>query len=163
MTLEERIARAKSRLLADPVRLERIGSLLASSEYSADPEERDGVREMLSLRALQTDRDDREYTAPPEEQKREDPRGLGFVYFMHSETTHMIKIGFSKDPKRRLEQLKTGHPGKLRIVGVMPDRLKLHEKDLHKRFAKLRVDGGEWFYESAGLWRYIEAHAEELK
>src|SRR4051794_31037778 len=42
------------------------------------------------------------------------------IYFCHDEIFHAIKIGKSVKPQKRLGQLQTGNPHKLRILGKIP-------------------------------------------
>lgn len=68
------------------------------------------------------------------------------LYFIQSAVTGAIKIGRSKDPKRRLGQLQTGSPHKLRILLVIED-MGHRERKLHRRLRhhKIRYGRGEWF------------------
>ena len=38
------------------------------------------------------------------------------LYIIQSDVTGMIKIGRSKDPQKRLKQLQTGNPNKLKLI-----------------------------------------------
>jgi hypothetical protein len=64
-----------------------------------------------------------------------------YVYFILDNDTGLIKIGQSRNPQGRLTDLKEGHKN-LVILGTI--RAPLLEKELHARFAHLRVHG-EWF------------------
>lgn len=78
--------------------------------------------------------------------------GLGpFVYFIQSGET--IKIGYSKTPELRVDQLRRGGRAQRPSAGIAPTiRLLAYveggqelERKLHSRFAESR-DRGEWFY-----------------
>ena len=62
------------------------------------------------------------------------------LYIIQSDLTGMIKIGRSKDPQKRLKQLQTGNPNKLKlIVSFKGDGWK--EKILHERLRRYRREG----------------------
>ena len=73
------------------------------------------------------------------------------VYFIvnnehHDHSGLPVKIGRSKDIKRRLRNLQTGSSSELRLMGWMEtgDDKSL-ESDLHDRYAGQRLPHGEWF------------------
>jgi hypothetical protein len=71
------------------------------------------------------------------------------LYFIQSDLTGMIKIGRSKDPQKRLKQLQTGNPNKLKLIASF-DRMGWREKALHEHLSKWSLEG-EWFgYECVG-------------
>ena len=72
-----------------------------------------------------------------------------FLYFIQSSNKGEIKIGRSKNPEKRLRNLQTGNPNKLRIVASL-EGLGWREKDLHDQLKKWR-GSGEWFdYQCVG-------------
>lgn len=74
-----------------------------------------------------------------------------FVYFMTA--GNKVKIGVSKNPRRRLDDLKTGSSRLVSIRYVMPgDRQK--ERELHTLFAEYRVNG-EWFLFTSAIKEWI--------
>lgn len=54
-----------------------------------------------------------------------------------------MKIGWTSDLVGRLETLQVGYPGRLVVLRTVDGGVAL-EKQLHRRFAKLRVHG-EWY------------------
>jgi hypothetical protein len=77
------------------------------------------------------------------------------VYILtHEGQSHVdpmpIKIGYSKNVRRRMSQLQTGSPyklslmGKIRTQGRSADQIL--ERALHERYASRRLDVGEWFH-----------------
>ena len=61
-----------------------------------------------------------------------------------------MKIGFSDDPERRLRELQTGNPNKLKVSFALPcasrDDAIMMEKNLHRLVtAKYQRLHGEWF------------------
>ena len=69
-----------------------------------------------------------------------------FVYLISD--SNAVKIGISKDPKRRLSGIQTGNPNTCRILGFFPGGRDL-EARLHKAFASKRArehGKGEWFH-----------------
>lgn len=68
-----------------------------------------------------------------------------FIYAIGTDTKQ--KIGFSKNPKKRKEQLQTGNSENLSIhatIEVLSENAALLEKHLHKDIAYKRLKG-EWF------------------
>jgi hypothetical protein len=88
-------------------------------------------------------------------EKRTRPRGatlrpegaMGFVYFVRG--GDFVKIGWSKNPDRRAEQLRTGCPFKTTVIGRLAGT-KDDEAALHRAFDWLRTKG-EWFRASRPL------------
>lgn len=74
-----------------------------------------------------------------------------FVYFIRSERTGCIKIGFSFDPNQRIRELSTSEP--LKLLGYITGD-KSAEARLHERFKASRVHG-EWFSPSDDLIAYL--------
>jgi hypothetical protein len=58
------------------------------------------------------------------------------------------KVGFSKNPNKRLKQLQTGNSKKLKLINVyqVPDRLvRIIEKEAHREIRIRYEKRGEWF------------------
>ena len=71
------------------------------------------------------------------------------LYFIQSALTGMIKIGRSRDPQKRLKQLQTGNPNKLKLIASF-ESMGWREKSLHEQLSKWSLEG-EWFdYECVG-------------
>lgn len=68
---------------------------------------------------------------------------VGHVYFIQGLSNEWIKIGFSKQPLRRLDDLQAGSPTPLRIIKTVPGDMSL-ERKLHHYFSEYRKHG-EWF------------------
>ena len=64
------------------------------------------------------------------------------IYFIQNKTTGDIKIGYSKNPKKRLTGLQTATPHDLTILGVVQGGLD-DEAAFHQRFAGSALKG-EW-------------------
>ncbi len=78
----------------------------------------------------------------------------GYVYFMRSEKTHAIKIGFTAGKiQDRLSALQTAHPYKLQVLTVCRGN-RNYEKILHERFVQFRLEG-EWFEPHPDLMAFI--------
>lgn len=75
----------------------------------------------------------------------------GYVYFVMG--GDRIKIGFSRDPYRRVAAMQTSSAEPLYLLGVQPGKLS-DEKWLHNRFEKLWIHG-EWFDYTGDLASYI--------
>ena len=88
-----------------------------------------------------------------DEDEDEDEELDNELYFILDTQSNSIKIGVSKDVKRRLSQLQTSNASPLLLVGRMQNRIGL-EKNLHEKFKKYRLKG-EWFSTNASLIEYI--------
>lgn len=67
------------------------------------------------------------------------------LYIIQSNITGAVKIGRSNHPKRRMEELQTGSPHKLRILAVYENRGN-EEPVLHQLVDRFRLKTkGEWF------------------
>jgi len=67
------------------------------------------------------------------------------LYIIQSNVTGAIKIGRSKDVHKRLKQLQTGSPHRLKILIHVPDKGHL-ESTLHNRLRDHQLKmTGEWF------------------
>jgi hypothetical protein len=80
-----------------------------------------------------------------------------YVYFIQSVNGGPIKIGKSDDVKRRILDMQTANPFRLRLLLVLSDD-KATEKEMHDAFIDLRIDGGEWFRPETELLDFIEYH-----
>lgn len=65
------------------------------------------------------------------------------IYFIQPEEGGLMKIGFANDPTRRLRELQTGSPLRLRLVAEVPGTIE-DERALHRHFRHLR-ERHEWF------------------
>ena len=71
------------------------------------------------------------------------------LYFIQSDFTGMIKIGRSKNPKKRLKQLQTGNPNRLKLIASFKGKGE-EEKYLHEELNRYKLKG-EWFsYQCVG-------------
>lgn len=67
----------------------------------------------------------------------------GFVYFARAGDSGPIKIGWSKNPRRRIADLQTGASGRLKLLAVLCADRSLEEL-LHVLIEDRRI-AGEWF------------------
>lgn len=79
--------------------------------------------------------------------------GHGCVYFIENPSAQHIKIGWAKDPKKRLASFQTGASTKYNLLGMIPGSRHL-EKKLHHDFRELKVRG-EWFFATKPLRDFI--------
>lgn len=75
---------------------------------------------------------------------------VGYVYFIRSGES--VKIGFTRDVKKRHQQLKTGDPNKTTILASVPGTRDT-EAYFHQMFAEYRTTG-EWFRYEGELKRF---------
>ena len=81
---------------------------------------------------------------------------MEYVYFISSDDK--IKIGYTKNIKRRLKQLQTSNSSQLLLLGYIEGDKDV-EKQLHKRFAQYRIrKNGEWFNCSDEILDYINEY-----
>lgn len=67
------------------------------------------------------------------------------LYIIQSSNNGCFKIGRSKHPEKRLKQLQTGSPYRLKLILVLEEMGK-QEKSLHSLFPKNKIScKGEWF------------------
>jgi hypothetical protein len=78
---------------------------------------------------------------------------IACVYFLHAEGTNLVKVGWTGDLDRRVHQLQTASPHKLRLLGVH-----LGDKDVervyHKDLQPYR-QRGEWFFLTHEVRRWL--------
>jgi len=85
------------------------------------------------------------------------------VYFVKSETTGLIKIGYCGEKRfnKRLKELGYEHSDSLTLIGVIHLVKMEYEKELHKRFEFLRVRN-EWFSPGEKLIKFMFDNARDL-
>jgi hypothetical protein len=66
---------------------------------------------------------------------------MGWIYFIQRGAA--LKVGWARNPNKRLNELQVGSPWRLSLIGVVPGSQE-DEKKLHRRFAAARISG-EWF------------------
>lgn len=79
----------------------------------------------------------------------------GFVYFMQALDGGPIKIGWAKEPDKRLVLIQCGNPRELRICRTHPGTIQ-DELGLHRIFGEVRIRG-EWFRPHPALCRVADA------
>lgn len=68
-----------------------------------------------------------------------------FVYLVHASGSSLFKIGYSRDPERRLKSLQTANGAELKLACVYESRwAPKMERTLHRTYASSRASG-EWF------------------
>lgn len=73
-------------------------------------------------------------------------KGTTYIYVIESDNGS-VKIGFSKNPEKRVKSLQTGHDTKLKVVykhEVPCDRARMVESYIHRENNYRRMKG-EWF------------------
>ena len=66
------------------------------------------------------------------------------LYTIWDRGSRAFKIGISKNPYARLQELQTGNPHKLEMGEVIPNATVEMEKAQHRQFRSSRLNG-EWF------------------
>lgn len=90
-----------------------------------------------------------------------DPDSKGYVYVIGFEEPGVVKVGSAQSVLMRLDQMQTGNPFKLQLVGAVSiyDIEPHHvEREAHRRLKEYRIRG-EWFDVDAdeALMHVIEA------
>ena len=84
----------------------------------------------------------------------------GWVYFIRSSSTGLVKIGKANDVGKRLAALRCASGDQLTVLGVIEASEPLFlEGRLHAEFMGCRVRG-EWFLAAPHLLSFIGEHAE---
>lgn len=76
------------------------------------------------------------------------------IYFALALDGPFVKIGYSCNPTKRVKDLQTACPHKLKLAGVKPGT-QADEKIIHDMFSKDRLHG-EWFKASGDVLDYIQ-------
>jgi hypothetical protein len=97
----------------------------------------------------------RDFAAKRVKAAKKKPKPRGWIYFIQARPGDPIKIGFAKDPEKRLRELQTGSAYPLQILAKVPGRLE-DERRLHGEFTRFRLSG-EWFKPAKKLLEYVEA------
>jgi hypothetical protein len=89
-----------------------------------------------------------------------EPRGVGGdVYFIQAVKGGPIKIGVTRNVRRRLAIIQANSPVPLQVIGVIPGAGIETESALHAHFGYLRLHN-EWFAPRNTIYAYIRKHAE---
>jgi hypothetical protein len=81
------------------------------------------------------------------------PSVMARVYFIRVGEDGPIKIGIASDPRQRRSSMQSGNPEPLIILKTVRGNGH-HEKQLHAKFAHLKIRG-EWFSPAPELLNYI--------
>jgi len=88
-----------------------------------------------------------------EEIERQGRTAVSVVYYLHSQISGLVKIGYSSRYRARLSKLQAEH-GPLRLLLATPGA-RAQEEEAHDAFASCRVRG-EWFRPEKELLLYIQ-------
>jgi len=83
----------------------------------------------------------------------------GYVYFIRASMTRYVKIGFSKNPAKRLKAIQTSSPDTVELLVAVPGTMQ-DERALHRAYADRRIEG-EWFDPSPHMQNFIN-HASTM-
>jgi hypothetical protein len=76
------------------------------------------------------------------------------VYFMRSIHGGPVKIGYSANVRERRQRLQRTYKCKLRILATMEGGVR-EEREIHQRFAHLRIGTTEQFRSGRDLMEYL--------
>lgn len=109
-------------------------------------------------RELENYTEDEQELANIEKNAKKPPKKCkGYIYFIQGLCGGAIKIGYSKNPEKRLAELQTGYPDTLTILLMIPGT-EATERTLHRQFEASRLKG-EWFRPD----KYVIDKIKELK
>lgn len=78
---------------------------------------------------------------------------MSYVYFILN--NDKVKIGYTKNVKKRLKQLQTANGDNLILLGYIEGDKNV-EHQLHEKFETYRIrDNGEWFFASEAIINFI--------
>jgi len=77
----------------------------------------------------------------------------GFVYFIQASTDGPIKVGFAKNPNRRLAAHQVSNAAKLRMLYYFP-AMRDVEAEIQKELAASLIRG-EWYYPTKSVLQWI--------
>lgn len=80
---------------------------------------------------------------------------IGFIYVLGEKYTGPVKIGFSKNPERRLIDLKAAFPYRVELLAVAPGSI-FDESYIHSCFSKYALES-EWFSRTRKILQFIKA------
>ena len=81
------------------------------------------------------------------------------VYFIGNKEVGLVKIGYSNNPHKRLEQLKSGCPFPIKVLGmILCQDAEALERVYHRKYKHLRTHG-EWFNINDELLSEIDLNA----
>src|SRR6478672_1692450 len=78
----------------------------------------------------------------------------GFVYFVGTRQSELVKVGFSESVSARIAEMQIGCPERLHLYGKIAGPVEL-ERRIHAAFGFHRAHG-EWF-EREPVLRFLEA------
>lgn len=90
---------------------------------------------------------------------------MSYIYLIscESDETAVYKIGYSKNPKQRLKELKTGNPNTLKIVAEFQTKHNRKVKStFHNIYKHLNVNG-KWFSLSSKDAEEFLAQCEQME
>jgi hypothetical protein len=73
----------------------------------------------------------------------------GWVYLLEARKGGPVKIGWARDPEKRMKSLQTAHAEQLTLLAVIPGTRWL-EQEIHRKLIFARC-GGEWFEPGAAM------------
>jgi hypothetical protein len=83
-----------------------------------------------------------------------EPKVTSWVYFIQAGDDGPIKIGTSRDPRKRFLELQTASPYPLHVRAIGPGG-RAAEHRMHTRFAGCRLHG-EWFEPVPAIQRIVD-------
>lgn len=78
------------------------------------------------------------------------------IYFLKERCSdYQIKIGYTNNIRKRLQDLQSGNPRKLEVMAIIEGDCDF-ERVLHNHFREYKTTG-EWFKPSKSILKYIRA------
>jgi hypothetical protein len=80
---------------------------------------------------------------------------IGSIYFIRDVEHDRVKVGYSRDPWKRLQTLQVGSSGRLVLMGVIAAAAEI-EKHVHHQLSEGRLHG-EWFLDHTIVTEWLMA------
>jgi DNA-binding XRE family transcriptional regulator len=77
------------------------------------------------------------------------------MIYLISHSNQYLKIGYTKDIRKRLSRLQVSNPIKLEVLHLTDGDMEL-EKKLHDMFSEYNAQSGEWFYYNDKIINYFQ-------
>jgi hypothetical protein len=81
------------------------------------------------------------------------------VYLIKCTVSNVCKIGFSDNPKERIQNLQTSYPWKLELISTLDGDISL-ERFIHNHFKEFNTSG-EWFQYNESIKHYFDNYTPD--
>lgn len=86
----------------------------------------------------------------------------GFIYLIRATDSGRVKLGFSRNPKRRFKNLNAASHEDLKLIALLPGCYQWQERGMHAMLAKARVKN-EWYASLEAIEAIASAYAADIQ